>query len=76
MEIRMTSMLTGVMVLKPPEYRVAALPPVIPPWWAFWRQPQEQWEVRTELMTLGPFDTQQAADDAAALCIRATQGRR
>ncbi len=49
-----------------PMYAMEPLPPAIPPWWAFWRKPEERWQVLTENGTLGPL-TRAAALEALGL---------
>lgn len=70
------TMYTGVATLKPVEYWVALLPPIMPPWWAFWRKPKEQWALCSDYVSLGPFDTRRAAEDAAEMCRRYSSGGR
>lgn len=38
------------------------LPPLMPPWWAFWRRPEERWQVRTGNGVLGPLSHENALD--------------
>jgi hypothetical protein len=51
------------------------LPPIMPPWWAFWRQPEERWQVRTEDGTLGPL-AHHAALDVLDMVVHGQYGLR
>lgn len=67
-------MYTGVATLKPVEYRVAPMAPIMPPWWAFWRKPKQQWAVCSDILSLGPFGSVQAAEAAADMCRKYSNG--
>ena len=45
-----------------PMCTIERLPLVMPPWRAFWRKPEERWQVRTEAGILGSMTNETAPD--------------
>ena len=58
------SIITGEIILTPPKYSLLPLPPAMPPWWAFWREPEERWQIMDDAGTMmtGPLPRQEALD--------------